>query len=188
MKPLDQFGCPLIGPPRLSSMDDVAGQVLVLGAQAVHGPAPERRPADERLAGVHLHQGRAVGVAVGVARADHGQLVGVLADVREVIGDHQAALAAGAERAEGRRQKADLAAAGVDELLVRRQRLAGVLLQLGLVVERVDLARAAVHHQEDDALGLRREVRRSRASGLADGVGLAARAARRRSRPLRGAT
>ena len=101
------------------------------------------------LAGVHRHQRRAVRVAVGVARADHGQLVGVLADAREVIGDHQAALAAGAELAQGRREEAHLAIARVGELLVGRQRLPGVFLQAGLVVERVDLAGPAVHHQED---------------------------------------
>ena len=120
MKPLRPVRLAADRPAALVEEHDVARQVLVLGAQAVHRPAPERRPADERLAGVHRHQGRAVGVAVGVARADDGQLVGVLADLREVVGDQQAALAAGPELAERRREEADLAAAGVDELLVRR--------------------------------------------------------------------
>ncbi len=41
-----------------------------------------------------------------------------------------------------------------------RARLAVVLVQVRLGVERVDVRRPAVHEQEDDALGPRREVRR----------------------------
>ena len=40
----------------------------------------------------------------------------------------------------------------------RRQRLAGVLRQRRLGVEGIDVRRAAVHEQVDDALGLGREV------------------------------
>jgi hypothetical protein len=43
-----------------------------------------------------------------------------------------------------------------------RQRLAVVRVEARLGVERVDARRAAVHEQEDHALGLRREVRRAR--------------------------
>src|SRR5688572_12637997 len=43
----------------------------------------------------------------------------------------------------------------VDRLAVER-------VELRLVVERVDLARAAIHEQEDDGLRARREVRRLR--------------------------
>ena len=47
------------------------------------------------------------------------------------------------------------------------QRLAGVLRQRGLGVERVDVRRAAVEEEMDDPLRLAREVRRLRAPGLA---------------------
>ena len=58
-------------------------------------------------------------------------------------------------------------------------RLAVELVQLRLVVERVDLARPAVHEQEDDALGLRR--RSAAASGRAGWpTGVGAVGARRR--------
>lgn len=93
-------------------------------------------------------------VAVGVARLEHRQLVGVPADVRKIIGDEQTALASRAEGPPVRREEADAAAAGVDVFFVLRQRLVGVLLQLRLVVERVHLAGAAVHHQENAVLGL----------------------------------
>ena len=92
-------------------------------------------------------------VAVGVARLEHRQLVGMPADVRKIIGDEQPALASRAEGPPVRREEADAAAAGVDVFFVLRQRLVGVLLQLRLVVERVHLAGAAVHHQENAVLG-----------------------------------
>ena len=131
----------------------VAGQALVFCAQTVDGPCAEGRPPDERAAGVHGNQRRAVRMAVGVARLEHRQLVGVPADIRKIIGDEQTALASRAEGPPVRREEADAAAAGVDVFFVLRQRLVGVLLQLRLVVERVQLAGAAVHHQENAVLG-----------------------------------
>ena len=46
------------------------------------------------------------------------------------------------------------------------QRLAVQPLQLGLVIERIDLRRPADHEQEDHRLGPRREMRRPRREGL----------------------
>jgi hypothetical protein len=92
---------------------------------------------------------RTVGVAIGVARADQGQLVGMFADLRKIVRDHQAAFSAGAELAPSRREEAHLAAAGVGKRLTLRQLLARILLQRRLVVERVDVAGPAVHHQKD---------------------------------------
>src|SRR5262245_31098185 len=91
--------------------------------------------------------------------ADDGELVGVPADVGEVVGDGQSALAARAELAEGGRQKTDLSPAAVDVFFVRRQCLASVLLESRLGVEGIDLAGGAVHHQEDDASRLALKVR-----------------------------
>ncbi len=45
---------------------------------------------------------------------------------------------------------------------VARQRLAGILRQRRLGIERIDVRRPAVHEQVDDALGLGRKVRRAR--------------------------
>src|SRR5262245_27665377 len=103
-----------------------------------------------------------MGVAVGVARADDSQLVGMFADAREEVGDQETAFAARTELAERRREEADLAAARVDELLPFWQWLAGVLLQFRLVVERINLAGSAIHHQEDDVLRFGRELLRLR--------------------------
>ena len=55
------------------------------------------------------------------------------------------------------------AAEGLD-----RDRLAVQLVQLRLVVERIDLAGTAVHEQEDDALGLRRQRRLLRSERIAE--------------------
>jgi hypothetical protein len=41
----------------------------------------------------------------------------------------------------------------------RRQRLAGILLQRGLGIEKIHLAGSALHEQADNVLGVRREMR-----------------------------
>ena len=81
--------------------------------------------------------------AVGLARADHRQLVGALGEVREEVGDRQAAPAAGAEGPPGAEQRVrrDLPAGG-DMAEAGRQRLAGEALEVGLGVERLQVARA----------------------------------------------
>ena len=157
--------------------DDIARHVLVFGAEAVDNPAAQRRPTDERLAGVHLHERRAVGMGVGVAGADHRHLVGMLAHLREEVGDRDPALPTGLERPAGRGELAHRAAAGIDELHLRGDRLAGIFLERRLRVEGVDVARCAVHEEEDHALhrhGLMRRPRserigqRRRSRGMAD--------------------
>ena len=82
----------------------VGRQIGVLDPQAIHGPTPQRGAADERAAGIDRHQRRTMGVTIGVAGADHGQLVGMLADARKVIGDQQPALAPRLELPPGRSQ------------------------------------------------------------------------------------
>ena len=54
---------------------DEAGQVLVLGAQAVGQPRAQARPDRLHVAGVHQQQGALVGGAVGVHRADDAEVV-----------------------------------------------------------------------------------------------------------------
>src|SRR5579872_6115893 len=143
----------------------IARQVLVLGPEAVGRPASQRRPADENAAGVHRHERGAVRVAIGIAGADERQLVGVLPEVREVVADHQAALAAGPKLAPLRRQEALFSTAGVGELEARRKLLPRILRQRRLVVEGIDMAGRAVHHQEDHTLDAGREVGRLRGKG-----------------------
>ncbi len=96
---------------------------------------------------------------VGVHRAHQADLVGDLAQVREVIGNLHAALAARREFAmagqNGRRRLDE----GELQILSQRrgQRLAVPLFELRLRVEQIELAGSALHEHEDDVLGLWRE-------------------------------
>ena len=82
----------------------------------------------------------------------HAQLVGVLGQLGEQLGDPQAALAVLAETPRRAQQLGRWARGPAD-------RLAVVGGQLRLVVEGIDVRRPALHAQEDDALRPRREVR-----------------------------
>ena len=141
---------------------DVAGQVLVLGAEAVGEPRAERRTADLDVAGVHHQHRRLVVRDVGVHRADHADVVGARADVREELADLEAALAVALERERRLHQRAGLAL-GRDG--AARQRLAVVLVEHRLRIEAVDLRQPAVHEQEDDVLGARGMVQARRRRG-----------------------
>lgn len=154
------------GATALVEHDDVAGQALVFATEAVGAPAPERRAANEGLARVHGHQGGAVGVAVGVAGVDDAEFIGVFAHVGEIVGNKEAALAAGTEFAEVGREETHLAAAGIDVIQVLGHGLARVLLQFGLIVKRVHLARRTIHHEKDAGLGPGLQQRRARREGI----------------------
>ena len=82
-----------------------------------------------------------------------------LAVLRKLVGAaHQLVFAAVEDVREFRR---------VDGLANRvRHGLPVKLLKLGLVVERVDVRRPADHEEEDDGLGARREMRRTRGEGI----------------------
>ena len=141
--------------------DDEAGQVLALGAEAVVDPRPHARVAGLNRAALHLEQGRAVIVARAVHRADHAQVVGVGGEAREEVGDVDAALTvlADAERALHCRAVAashERVFAAIDGDLSAVE-----TIERRLRIEQIDVARAAVHVEEDDALRLRREVRLS---------------------------
>ena len=83
---------------------DEAGQVLVLGAQAEGQPRAEAGPDRLHVARVHHEQrGLVVGI-VGVQRADDAQVVDAAGEVREQLGDLDAALAVG-PRLERRRHE-----------------------------------------------------------------------------------
>ena len=146
-------------PPRRIGQDHERGQVLVLGPQAVADPASQARLAHQDRAGVHLVDGLGVIDAVGPARANHRQVVGTLGEVRQEVGDLDSALAALAKRPPGGEQRVvSHLAPGGDRPEAGRQRLAGQPLQVGLGVERLEMARAAVHEQVDHTSRLRREV------------------------------
>ena len=142
--------------------DHVAGQVLVLRAQTVGQPTAHAGMAGQHRAGVHLVQGRTVIVGQGMHRADHREVVRVLGDLREQFRNFEAALPVLLELPRGGHQPAGIALRD-DHLAHAGHHLAGVLFQLGLGVEGVDVARAPVAEDRDDTLRLGREVRHGRA-------------------------
>ena len=132
---------------------DVAGQVLVLGTEPVGEPRPERWTADLDVAGVHHQHRRLVVRDVGVHRANHADVVGAGADVREELADLEAALAVARELERRLHQRAGPALGGHG---AAGKRLAVILRQHRLGIEAVHLRQPAVHEQEDDVLGARR--------------------------------
>ena len=97
-------------------------------------------------------------MTVGVAGIYDGQLVGVLSNVRKVVGNELPAFTAPAKRTPFRSEIADFTPSGVDVFPVGGQLLAGVLCQLWLMVERVDLAWCSVHCEEDARFRLCRKM------------------------------
>ena len=138
-----------------------ARQVLVHRAKPVVHPASERRRAAEQLAAVHHEHRAAVDGAVRVHALHERDVVHARGQVREQVAHPRAALAVLAEVPLGAHHAA-LVAVAAAALGLHLDGLPVVLVELGLVVEGVHVARAAVHEQEDHALGLARELRRLR--------------------------
>ena len=128
---------------------DIAGQVLVFGAQPVSQPGTHGRAAGLVGAGVHHQAGRLVIGDIGVDRADPADVVGDFAEVRPELADVHAALPVLLEFERRLHQLAG-AALGLDGAAGKR--LAVVLLERGLGIEAIDGGAAAVHEEEDDAL------------------------------------
>jgi hypothetical protein len=103
---------------------------------------------------------------------DETQVVGELAEVWKKVRRHLAALAARAEFPDGRDEVA-LGALERDELVGARHGLAVPLHELGLVVERVDVADGAGAEDDEDSFRARGEMRisrRERRVGADDGT------------------
>ena len=142
--------------------DDEGRQVLIRAAQAVRHPGAHRRTAGQDLAGVHLADRAHVIDAVGLAGAKHGDVVHVLGDVRQPVGNPQAALAVLLERvARGIKpvMRGAKSALQCFRMIRRRHRLPGIFHQRGLGIEQIDMAGRAFHEAPDDGLGARRDVR-----------------------------
>src|SRR4051794_12531338 len=95
-----------------------------------------------------------MGRLVAAQAVDDAQVVGVLSDVGEEIGNPQAALAVLLELPGGSHERFALAAA---------TRIAGFAVigeETRFVVKGIDIARAALHEKENDALGAGEEMRR----------------------------
>ena len=156
--------------PIARSVDDFArivfqhherGQVLVLGAQSVGDPRPQRRTAAQDGPGIHLADAVGVIQAVGPAGTNHGDVVDALGRVRQPVADPGAGLTVLFPSAfAGHQRRAVLAHRRNDRAKTFRQRLTRQLVQQRLGIEQIDVAGTAFHEQENDALGSRRMMGR----------------------------
>src|SRR5262249_52265872 len=137
--------------------DDEARQVFADAAQAIVDPRAEAWAAGEDAARVHLEHGRAMDRRVGGHRVEESDIGHANRQVREQVGDPLAALTILLELPL-RTDDAPLVLVAAATVRLHGDRLPIQLIELGLVVERIDLAGAAVHEQEDDALRLATEV------------------------------
>src|SRR5262249_2375679 len=119
---------------------------------------------DEGMPGVHEDLGRRVVEVVGVHRPEDEEVVRDSRRVREETRERSAAAAVPAERVRRAQERRDTFDEGeplaLDDIL--RNLLAVVRVELRLRVEEIDLGGPPGHEQEDDALGLGREVSRLR--------------------------
>ncbi len=142
---------------------DEAGQVFVFGSQAVDDPGAHRRAKQVRGAAMKEERRGSMGDAFGVHAVQEAEIIDVAGHVRKQLGDPAAGFAVLGEFP-GRLHDSlrRIAFAGVGSLagVVKRHLLAIVRGEPRLVVERIDLADAALHEQKDDALGTGSEVRR----------------------------
>ncbi len=143
---------------------DEAGQVLVLGAQAVERPRAHAGADEGAGAGESLQQRGAMIHAFAHHRADDAQIVNATGDVREQRTDRNAALAV-VLKFPGRFHQRTGIASGESQRTLDGQRLAVIAREPLLGIESIHAGRTAVHEQEDDALGRRREMRRARSHG-----------------------
>ena len=137
----------------------VGRQVLVLRAQAVRDPRTDGRPVRELAAALHDEDRRFVIEVRGEHRADEGDVVDLLRQVRQDLGNLHARLAVLGELVRRRHESASL----VDELdivgQIASRRLPFVLRESGFGVKQIHLAWPAVHEELDDGLRLGLEVR-----------------------------
>ncbi len=151
---------------------DVRRQIFAFGPQAVGDPAPQAGEAHDHPPGIHLVHGRGVDHAVGVARANQCDIIGVRVEMRDEVGHVHPRLSELAPLAVAAQAKR----VGFEELAVNlaeagRQRLRVEAVQKRLGVEQVHLAGTAGHEQENTALGLRRQMAGLRGQWPAAGPG-----------------
>ena len=145
---------------------DERGQVVALAAEAVGEPGTEARFAGDFATGHQKRARRIVVDRVGVDGADDGDVVDDLGGPREQFADPGAVLAVLGELEErGCDGEFGLAARHRGDALALADRFRQVLLKTrlegGLVVERVELRRPAVHVQINDTLRGRRKMRKA---------------------------
>ena len=143
--------------------NDEAGQILVFRAEAVGDPRAHRRASDAAIAGVHHEDRRAVIGDIGDHRANLAEFVDDAAHLGEDLA-HFVAVLPVLGPGEGRLHQIAGGELGARRLI--GERLAVPLVELGLVIERIDGGQAAGEEHEDDVLGLGGEVRRLDGPGI----------------------
>ena len=180
-----EAGAPVVGAAEGAAAvvvhDHERGQARALRPQAVGDPRADGGEPHPDLAALHLVGRLDVVVRPAVQRPDERHLVDLLREVREDLGHVEAALAVPVELERARHQRAGMALPHDDRL---GHRLARVLRQRGLVVERVDLADPAAHEQRDDRGRARLEVRGLRGERVPGDRVAAPVRGRRREHPL----
>ena len=135
--------------------DHEGRQILVLGAQAIDHPGTQGGAARHGAAQVHEQAAGGVVVAVGVERPNHRHFVDPLAQVREKLGDLDAALSPFAEP-EGTADIEEFGAFGLVRSAAGNRSVVPGEIRFG--VEGVHVAGTPAHEQEDAGLGLGRQV------------------------------
>jgi hypothetical protein len=135
---------------------DEGGQVLVFAPQAVGEPGPDGRVAAEPVPRVHVVAGRRVVDALGLATAIDTQLVGHAGEVLEVFAHFQAGLADLTELERARHVVPLAARHGRGEFVFAGELRHVEFGQLGLGIERVDVAGAPFEEEQNAGLGLGR--------------------------------
>ena len=149
--------------PPVRGEHDEPGQVLGLGADAVPDPGAGRRPAGDLRARVHERVGGVVVDLLGLHRAHDADVVGDGADVGEQRRDllARAGPSAGTGAAGPKQRSGRPWSWAMGWPLVNDSGMGSpsICAQLRLVVEQLEVRRAAGLVEVDDALRARRDVR-----------------------------
>ena len=148
----------------------VGRQVVGLAPQAIEHPGPHAGLSHQQGPRVDDGDGGTVDEGLVVAGADDREVVGEFRELRKQVGDFQSGLAVLLENTPRPHQlgfiRLDLGQTDALFQVTGRKILAVIFLQLGLGIEGFKLAGTTLQKDEDDALGLGREVGRLDAQGI----------------------
>ncbi|MFM1944028.1 MAG: hypothetical protein RI897_3010 [Verrucomicrobiota bacterium] len=131
---------------------DVGGERFVVAAKGIGRPGADTGEAIEGEPGVHEILTGAVGVGVSGERVDEAHIIDQVGEVRDEVGNHFAALAAGSEFP-GAFGEHTLFALEGDERVSARHGFAMVPDEFGFVVESIELAAGAGAEDHEDLFG-----------------------------------